>query len=458
MNLFLQLIAGIGLLGTLLGSALVGYLFLTQTGGGNWIGGLAVVAGMALYGGIAGFCYLCGSAASWFLRGRGDSLFWRLHGWLLLVVAAGALAVSAAKALQEGLKDRRTRQEQASAQANQALEDSLLSDPAKLKDYVAGHGVDTSLPASSQSPLEAAVGRGYQDLAAQFLAQGARVSDQALNLAAGRGDLGLTRLLLDHARLMDAKTLVAAQRADMDAVKAMVSQSGPPQPTGLDALRTAFTLGRLDLLRLLVSRGVPTNALASEMIWDNKYLRFYPGDAHWQTLLHTWRQASCPKVIQETVQMESNMSNLGPSSFGEQQVLETMNYLLTNYHLCEDPVMPARVRRSPPYDNNSPSIPVVNWGLLRDIHPKGAIPPPYSAKGFSLLKFLAETAMDKKGEGGRVILRQAVAIRNVEVTEMLVKEGYNPGLLKSELSASSFLDVPEDRPMKAYLVSQGFRF
>jgi len=272
-------------------------------------------------------------------------------------------------------------------------------------------------------------------------------------------------LLLSRAVLIDGATFLAAQQGDAAALAKLVPAPGARRLlTGQDALREAFAQGSPEILRLLVAAGVETNSLLVQQVSQSRFLNFFPGETDWKGLSGAWQEPSCPKAFQAALRDQTG----GPSGTiavaGEAEFLAALSEVLGNDEVYADPAvgfkamsLPAWMKETPsPGWNNSPLVRRVNWAILESLYPH-ALPSLDRGKGTSMLRFLAREALDKRGEGGRAALRAAYYDRNVEVLEMLVKEGFSLEGLQGEFRRSSFLDVPEDRHLRAYLEGQGMR-
>jgi hypothetical protein len=149
------------------------------------------------------------------------------------------------------------------------------------------------------------------------------------------------------------------------------------------------------------------------------------------------------------------------AQFGEKEVLATLVRLLYS-NMDSDPTIgfknlaiPAWMKEGVPSDgwHSTTLVSLVNWAILQAIYP-GDLPSLAQSRGFAGLRLLASEALEKDGDGGRSLLRAAVAARSVEVTDMLLAEGFSLELLPNELGS---FDGASDQPMRAYLEAHGKR-
>ena len=453
-NDILEAIAAILLMGVAVLVLVLGIVF-THSRGGNWIGGAAIALGMLATGVLAVVLYVVGLIIAASLRSRGQPSSWRLYtGFVPGAGVALFVLVLVGRPLFAEFEDWQTRRDDAAHKREVAAGEALVADPVRLQAYVAKHGVETRLPSSDLTPLEAATSRNYRNLIETFLAQGARISDPALALAVDQGDVTTFDLLLHHTRFIDGKTFLALP------LEAKRTQNA--LPTGQSALREAFTLGRFDFLERLAQAGVATNDLALELIARKGYLRYFAGEVNWKPMIARWQNPSCPATVRQRVQEEQESSKMPVASFGEKEVLATLDLLLTS-EMDVDPAIgfknlaiPAWMKGGmPSSDWHSTSFRSrVNWAILEAIYP-GDLPSVARAKGLAGLQLLAREALDKDGGRGRRLLEEAVSQRSVDVTDLLLQEGFTLELLPTELGA---FDEAGDEPMKAYLEAHGRRF
>ena len=462
MTLFLKFLFFAGCLGALAAALVVGYIFLFESGGGNWIGGLAVAAMLTIGGGALVAFYLLGLVGAWGLRARQEPLYMHWFGRFSAGLLALALAVLMGRAIKEGLKDYGARRDREAWDKTVALVDSILSDPAKLQDYAARQGLESPLPGNSQTtPLEGAVQKGYKDLVEKFLSQGARVTDNALTAAVQQGSAETLSLLLSHAKITDDNATVDAREGPSASISFMSNFKGPTL-SGTQALQAAYDLGNEEMLRFLVLNGVQTNRLAMQLTGYGKFLGFFPGDVDGKALLQKWADKdSNPAIILSNLETARNQAGSTPAN-EDKLAADALNFSLQYDQIYADPKVRFKqlkiepwMKEVPSYGwNNSPLIRRINRAILEALYP-GAIPAPSKGKGFSMYRLLVKNVQNKTGEGGKRLLRTAVSDRDVELVEFLLGEGFTLQTIADELHSSSFLDVPADRHMKSYLLGKG---
>jgi ankyrin repeat protein len=427
MKFFLQVLAGGSLLGAIAAVAVMGILFVRGGGGGPYVGA-AFVFLLVFLGAVAAVLVVVGLVASILLRRRGDARPLRRFAWFLGTLLVVISALMLFETIETTRRADQVRQAREAYDKEQEMTKALMADPAKLAAYVAQHGVNAGLPGTWLSPLEAAVRNGYIDLTQQMLTQGATVSVEALASAAKRGDAPMVTLLLAH------------RNRDGD--------------TGWYALEAAFLQGRQDILRLLVEGGVSTNRFAEEIIKTKRYLQFYPGDVDWKAVLGSWNESSLPKAFKDAIEKETLESKIALPDFGEERVLAVLNTLVKQDQPANNP---ADASQSGPSPGNQAKRLVAGWDYLRDFHSKGAIGAPYAGKGFSMLNFLTISATDKAGSEGLPILYAAVESGDVELTDTLVRQGYNLKPLETNSPVHSLLRSPDYQPMSNYLKRRGIK-
>jgi hypothetical protein len=463
MTLFLKILFGSGCLGALLAAFYIASMFLFESGGGNWISGLAVEAVLVFGGATAGVFFILGLAGALGMYARKDARYLHWFGWFTGGLLALALAVFVVGFIKDALKENQTRREQEAWEKGNALVASILADPAKLEAYSADHGLDVPLPGTAQTPLEGAVAKGYKDLVEKFLAQGAKVTDNALTAAAHQGDAGTVLLLLEHGKISDNSATIQAREGIGASISFMQKNPQVFPLSGLDALAEAYSQGREDILRLLISHGAQTNSLAVQLAYQDKYLQFFPGDLDWKALLRQWGDKSaCPPAILDSLESARSTQQASASPSEEKLAVDTLNFTLQSDQFYADPKV--RFKKLPieawmkevpsPGWNNSPLIRRINRAILEALYP-GAIATGPKAKGFSMFLLLVKNVRAKSGEGGRVILRTAIADRDADLVGLLLEEGFDLHTIQSEITSSSFLDVPDDRRMKSYLLQKG---
>lgn len=404
-------------LGSLLGSmATLGLLaaLLRSPPGGPFIGGAGVVltAAAAI---VVAVLLLTGTLASWWLRKHGDPGLWRVQlAWVGLVLMAALVTGLSARGRQADAQHQAELAWQASKQQEQALA-AMLADPVRLAAHVAQHGVQGALPGTWMSPLEAAVERGYTDLAVQMLRQGATVTENALITATRRGD----------------RTMLAALLA-----RPRSGSSG-----GTLAFEAAFQQGREDLLRQLADAGLPTERFVVAAIEQKLYLQFVPGDVDWQRARDSWRSADLPPVLRQAIDAVASRDKVNAGGMSQAQVLEVLN---------------AVVVHDPPTAGRGDGA-AGSWRFVRELHPAGVIVAPYTGKAFAMLQTLSAGVGDKAGAAGRAILSAAVTAGDVALVEALVRQGYDLKRLENQAAADRPWPAPELQAMNAYLKRQGLQ-
>ena len=260
MTHFLRMMSWTGLLAAALAAMGFAYVFLSPyyglfgaygPGHGSHVHGWELLGGLFYYGIPGAALYCLGLIGSWALHFRQDPSFLRLYGKFslgLLLFAMLVLGADYALLKIVDLIDARQQQVAANAKAD-------LDDPAKFAAYIDSlPDVDGLLPQTSDTLLEAAVMRGYQDLVKKLVAKGASVSERSLDLAVRMGDAGTAAYLWEHGKGL----------------------------TGLNELKDAFVFGQIDVLRALVSKGVKADPLLRWLCVVEFHHYSREGQADWE--------------------------------------------------------------------------------------------------------------------------------------------------------------------------------
>ena len=270
-------------------------------------------------------------------------------------------------------------------------------------------------------------------------------------------------LLLSHAKITDDSATISSREGSSASITFMTNFKGPTL-SGSSALQAAYDLGNEDILRVLVSAGVQTNLLATQLTGYGKFLCFFPGDVDGKALLQKWADKdSNPAIILSNLETaRSQAGSIPPTE--DKLAADTLNFSLQYDQIYADPKVRFKELKIEPWMkgvpsygwNNSPLVRRINRAILEALYP-GAIPSPTKGKGFSMYRLLVKNVRNKEGEGGKRLLRTAVSDRDVDLVEFLLGECFTLQNIADELHSSSFLDVPDDRRMKSYLLGKGMR-
>jgi hypothetical protein len=431
--LFVKTITTAGYVGALCAAMGLAAIFLGSGGGGNSIGGMAVVVTMLFFAVVLVGCYALALLGSLMLLADGDRFFWRGFRWLTLALMVMAVGTVVLLSHQDRKREQERDEQEKAIEQEAAAGRVTLSDPARLEAFTTKNGLNEKIPGVGKTPLEGAIEAGYDDLAKKYVAQNARVTDGALLQAVIRQRADLLSLLISHATLSD--------------------EPAPDHVQGYEALQESYRQGAEDLLHILVERGVQVDGLVQKLVNDSDYVRFFPADIHGQALLaHCQDEAECPHAIIEALRRHP-----GPRGF---QVADALNDVLIDHELFEDPKVHFETLKLEPWVKQTPHsgsslIRPINWAILHERYPD-AVPPPGRARWNGMFRFLARN-VSKTSTDASNILRTVISGSNVDLLELLLQEGFSLEPLKDEISQISFLHVPDEQRMKAYLVKRGVR-